>query len=163
MTMTETRNILVVRGSCGLELAALAGLRDYVLESLRLGAVVLDDSATLEVMELPPLLEVEVAVTATSAAEPLRSKEHTAPPPTLTPREAEKQAILARLKAYRDEHGLGCWREVAKASGGKMTEDILRDLISGQIKMPISAWRLAGRGLDKLEAGDFNPCSHCGE
>lgn len=150
--MPDTKNILIIKGPYGTDLAAQTGLRDYVLESLRLGVVVLDDSTTLEVYPLPQLLEV--TVTATSAAEPLRSKEHTAPPPTLTPREAEKQAILSRLKAYRDEHGLGCWREVAKASGGKMTEDVLRDLISGQVKMPISAWRQVERVLDKLEAGE---------
>lgn len=62
----------------------------------------------------------------------------------------EKRAIMERLQAYRTAHGLGCWTEVAKASGGKLDDEILRSMSTGTAVLPVSEWRLAAKALDKL-------------
>lgn len=62
----------------------------------------------------------------------------------------EKREILARLRWYRREHGLGCFAALAEASGGALTEQVIRNLYSGDAALPIQVWRQVGAGLEKL-------------
>lgn len=66
----------------------------------------------------------------------------------------EKQAVLARLKAYRSAHGLGCLSRVTAKAGRPITVDLLRDMLVGAASPNIAQWRQLGRALDKLEAGE---------
>lgn len=150
----DCNNILLVRVPAQ-EAVDGRELRDYILESLAKGVLVLTEDAACEVMELPRLGGVEV-----EAAE-APAPEAPVPPPLRALRDrdvsalgrnaAEKREIMARLKAYRETHRLGCWADVAKASGGKLTDDQLRDMCNGAALLPVAQWRLAAKALDKLE------------
>lgn len=142
--------------------------RDYVLESVRAGVLVLPSDAACEVMELPLLGGVEVVpgdtpsqssalpVTAPpvgpsqSPAEPVTAPPEGEPGEPGEPGEAEgaeKRAILRRLTDYRAAHGRGCLDGVAKATRtrGRINDNTLRMLLTGD-------WRRIGRALDRLEA-----------
>ena len=128
-------------------------LGDYILESLAQGVLVLTEDASCEVMELPSLGGVE---TGEDQAPQVQEPPVEAGPAQKKvvfggPGASEKRKIMDRLKAYRLVHGLGCWTAVAKASGGKLSEDQLRDMAAGSVALPISEWRLADKALDKME------------
>lgn len=59
----------------------------------------------------------------------------------------EKRAIQLKLQAYRRDHGLGCWCEVAEASDGAVSPEILRDMANGTGVYPVSLWRKAETAL----------------
>ena len=61
------------------------------------------------------------------------------------------QAILERLKAYREQHGLGCLPQLARLGGAGVTTEVLRDALTGAAKLPLQTWRAIGRALDKAE------------
>ena len=61
---------------------------------------------------------------------------------------AEKKMILARLRAYREKHGLGCWKRLAR---GKVTEELLRGVLADARLLTRREWRAIGRALDKAE------------
>ena len=61
---------------------------------------------------------------------------------------AEKRRILARLQAYRDRHGLGCFRAL---SGGTVTEDLLRAVLSDAKLIRHRDWQAISRALDRAE------------
>lgn len=84
-----------------------------------------------------------------SALQKLRDLEH--PDPITGGELAEKQKIMARLRAYRSAHHIGCWAAVARASRGGVSEEQLRDMCIGSSLMPLSTWRKAAKALDKLE------------
>lgn len=126
--------------------------RDYVLESLQTGVLVLPSEVTCEVLELPSLGGVAVAPAAPLPAQAAQGEPAPTPPAAPTGRNAaEKRAILARMKAYREKHGLGCWDAVVQASGGKLSADQLRDLYAGACGLSLAQWRLADKALDRLE------------
>jgi len=124
-------------------------LRDYILESLERGVLVLTEDASCEVMELPPLGGVEVA------AEPQ------APPSLVDAAESpsegdEKRAILQRLTEYRKVHGLGSLEAVsiktAHNKSQRISADALRSiLVDGASPGPMEEWRKISRALDRLE------------
>lgn len=60
----------------------------------------------------------------------------------------EKKMILARLRAYREMHGLGCWKRLAR---GKVTEELLRGVLADARLLTRREWRAIGRALDKAE------------
>lgn len=74
----------------------------------------------------------------------------------VSPTEAEeKRAIQKRLMDYRTRHGVGCFTDVSRNVKDKeITPDILRQLVTGDISLPVAKWRKIGRGLEKLEAAD---------
>lgn len=73
--------------------------------------------------------------------------------PVITGRgSTEKVEILARLKSYRKEHGLGCLADVAKAAGRGITDDTLRGVLQGDVTLDIKGWRQIGAALDRLTA-----------
>lgn len=63
----------------------------------------------------------------------------------------EKKAIAAKLVKYREKHGLGCLVAVEKATKGKVSEPVIRDMLTGG-RQKIEVWRIVGAGLEKLEA-----------
>lgn len=73
--------------------------------------------------------------------------------PVITGRcSTEKAEILARLRSYRKEHGLGCLADVAKAAGRGITDDTLRGVLHGDVTLDIKGWRQIGKALDRLTA-----------
>lgn len=165
--MQTANNILLVRVPT-LEAVNGRELRDYILESLAQGVLVLTEDASCEVMALPPLGGVEVS---REQPEPERATgavglidmtsytgedmEEAEPPPveiTAGRNREEKQAILERLREYRRTHGLGCWTEVARKAGGTITPELIRDMLLGLESPPIADWRKIAKTLDALEA-----------
>ncbi len=150
--MPGSSNILLVRVP---DQAAVDGreLRDYILESLAQGVLVLTEDASCEVMELPSLGGVETGEDKAPQVQepPVETSSAQKKAVFGGPGASEKRRIMDRLKAYRLAHGLGCWTAVAKASGGKLSEDQLRDMAAGSVALPIREWRLADKALDKLE------------
>ena len=67
------------------------------------------------------------------------------------PQAKEKQAILERLKTYREQHGLGCLPQLARLGGAGVTTEVLRDALTGAAKLPLQTWGAIGRALDKAE------------
>ncbi len=123
-------------------------LRDYILESLDRGVLVLTEDASCEMMELPPLGGVEVAAEQAPPS-PVDSTEE--------PSEGdEKREILRRLTEYRKVHGLGSLEAVsvktAHNKSQRISADRLRSILTdGTSPGPLEAWRKISRALDKLE------------
>ena len=61
---------------------------------------------------------------------------------------AEKKMILARLRAYREKHGLGCWKRLSR---GKVTEELLRGVLADARMLTRREWRAIGQALDRAE------------
>ncbi len=61
---------------------------------------------------------------------------------------AEKTEILNRLRAYREKHGLGCWKRLAR---GNVTEELLRGVLADARLLTRREWRAIGRALDQAE------------
>lgn len=62
----------------------------------------------------------------------------------------EKQAILERMRIYRQTHGLGCWERVAKKAGRTITSELIRDIFLGLQSPPIDDWRRIDRAITQL-------------
>ena len=153
------RPVLVVRAS-NLPEESRTSLRDYVVESLRLGVMVIWPGFSYSLERFPDLGGVCCHVTepdGVEAAEPAGEqeqllREHTVVQSIINGHNAqEKMAILARLKAYRKSHGLGCLEEVAKAAGGDFTADLLRRILLGDASLNIPQWRKLCKVLEQLE------------
>lgn len=165
--MQTANNILLVRVPAQ-EAVDGRELRDYILESLAQGVLVLTEDASCEVMALPSLGGVEVSREQPEPKAPTgaiglidmssctgEDIEKTEPPPveiTAGRNREEKQAILERLREYRRTHGLGCWTEVARKAGGTITPELIRDMLLGLESPPIADWRKIAKTLDALEA-----------
>ncbi len=122
-------------------------LRDYILESLERGVLVLTEDASCEVMELPALGGVEAAA------------EQAPPSPADSPGPSEgdeKREILRRLTEYRKVHGLGSLEAVsvktAHNKSQRISADKLRSILTdGASPGPMEQWWKISRALDKLE------------
>lgn len=140
------RDVLIVRAP-QLKREGLEELRDYVVESLRRGVLVVPEGMELEVLTLPEPEEEKAGADAPeepSAAPTGRGAE-------------EKRAIQEKLRAYRRAHGLGCFRTVAQAGLPEVTETMLRNMATGTVAYPLGDWRAVGRALDrvsKLDTGE---------
>lgn len=157
--MQTANNILLVRVPAQ-EAVAGRELRDYILESLARGVLVLTEDASCEVMELPLLggvLVEEQPDLTTEAEEQIANPD---PPATDQSGVAEKRAIVQRLKDYRSTNGLGCLDKVSEKTAhrkeARISADSLRDIAADRVpKMELSEWRKIARALDLLEAA---PC-----
>lgn len=124
--------VLVVQLPVGSELE-LRETREYILDSLEAGAVVLPMGTQYKVERFPPLGMVRAE-------------------PALPGKDAEeKRAILARLKGYREKNGLGCFKRLAR---GRLTEEMIRGALTGATPLTIQQWRSIGRALDRVEQGE---------
>ena len=132
--------------------------RDYILESLQTGVLVLPSEFSCEVMELPPLggVEVrEVPLTAIPALGPEDGNTPVSQAPTGCGAEV-KQAIVQRLKAYRTAQGLGSLEalsvKTAHQKGKRISVETLRYICGdGAPKMPLEDWLKIEKALNTLE------------
>ena len=163
------RPVLVVRAP-NLTEEARASLRDYVVDSLRLGVLVIGPGVSYSLEHFPQLGGVHCCgaeptekeepktplpgqETAAAGQEKLL-REHAVFQPVINGRNAEeKRNILTRLKAYRSAHGLGCLSRVAEAAGSPVTADLLRDMLVGAASPNIAQWRRVSEALAALETG----------
>lgn len=167
----DTVNIFVARFPGVTALEELVKRRDYLIESIKLGCVALSTGANYSVEQVPGVLGgVQVLglerlppvifygpgqAEEGSHKPPELLREHDRPPARSgrTVKE-EKQAILARLKAYRTAHGLGCLDAVARAAGADITVDLLRGLLSGDASLSVADWRRIGKALSQVECSE---------
>lgn len=165
--MQAANNILLVRVPTQ-EAVDGRELRDYILESLARGVLVLTEDASCEVMELPPLggvkiqaesLEPSTAVgpapSAATAVEAAITNQHQA-------QAEEKRAIVQRLKDYRNTYGRGCLEKVSEKTAhrkeSRMSADTLRDIAADCApKMGLTEWRKISKALDALEGKSNDP------
>lgn len=155
--MQEANNVLLVRVPAQ-EAVDGRELRDYILESLASGVLVLTEDASCEVMELPPLGGVMVEAKeqpdlTTEAEGQITNPEF---PVADQSGGAEKRAIVQRLKGYRSTHGRGCLDKVSEKTAhrkeARISADVLRDIAADRApKMELSEWRKIARALDSLE------------
>lgn len=156
--MQEANNVLLVRVPAQ-EAVDGRELRDYILESLTQGVLVLTEDASCEVMELPPLGGVMVEAKEQPDLTPEAEGQITNPelPAADQSGGAEKRAIVQRLKDYRSAHGRGCLDKVSEKTAhrkeARISADVLRDIATDRAqKMELSEWRKIARVLDALEA-----------
>lgn len=135
--------------------ANLAEFRDYIVESLSMGVLVLGPGVTYSVERFPALGGMLV-----KRQEPPEQSGPPMPPKTSSQarekQAKEKQVILERLKAYREQHGLGCLPQLARLGGAVVTTEVLRDALTGAVKLPLHTWRAIGKALDKAEQEGAN-------
>lgn len=155
--MQEANNVLLVRVPAQ-EAVDGRELRDYILESLTQGVLVLTEDASCEVMELPPLGGVMVEAKEQPDLTPEAEGQITNPefPAVDQSGGAEKRAIVQRLKDYRSAHGRGCLDKVSEKTAhrkeARISADVLRDIAADRApKMELSEWRKIARALDALE------------
>lgn len=128
--------------------------REYVIESILRDVLVLDSGMKMSIEEVPIPGEVQV-LAKTTVEEPKEAPG--SPVPKVGPKSAreEKQAILEKLAAYREKHGLGSFNLIAARANRKgITGDILRMLLNGDAKLEIADWRAVGKVIDELGGGD---------
>lgn len=129
-------------------------VRDYIIESLQLGVLVLAPGVSYKLEELPDLGGVKVFGGPQELADLVTYESGglilTECADLAASEGAEKRDILARLQRYRKEYGAGCLTEVAGKCGKGITAETLRDMLIGNVVLTISDWRKVGRALDKL-------------
>ncbi len=156
------RPVLVVRVPAK-ESADLRAVRSFIMDSLALGVLVVGQGVGLSLEYLPDL--GGVACTWDSPwdeDEPgIPEKEQEEDPVDMEPvvqhvghGAREKNQILTRLTTYRKSNGLGCLAKVAALAGAPVTEETLREMLTGGKKLPLSQWQQVGRALDALEQED---------
>lgn len=167
MILPGGRPVLVVRLSAAESEERARQIRDYVVESLALGVMVVDPGTNLHLEYYPPLGGVTCTVQEETEKEEPEGEEGTERPDKsgadqpdaehaatyVGPGARVKKRILARLTSYRKTHGLGCLRQVAELAGKPLTEEILRMTLLGEVKQPLEVWKQIDRALDALEQG----------
>lgn len=146
--MSERREVIVVTVQAGsIKPDGFGKFRDYVLESLQRGGIVLDDTMRWSIEEMP-VIDM-VCIRAQTEVE----EEKTVPAETpKVPIREEKQQILQRLLDYRQRNGAGSLGDVSRKTNMKsITSDVLRLLVNGDATLSITEWRAIGRALGKLE------------
>lgn len=129
--------------------ADLVEMRDFVLESLELGVLILGLGVSWKIEQFPELGYVGVQTAPGDQAPPLPEPEveppEGDPPPGFTGKGArEKQQVLDALVQYRDRKGLGSLEALARP-GGPTTQE-LRDALLRR-KLPMETWRQIGAAL----------------
>ena len=142
----EPGSVLVIRLPIQNEVRSLQNYRRYVLESIAQGVLVLGKDVTYCVEQLgwiPPVVLGE---------EPPVPEEPEPSSPQCTGRNAaEKRRIFERLQLFRGANGLGCLRRISEKCTFGITDDLLRDILTGNASPTIKEWREIGRALDELE------------
>lgn len=133
----------------------LRDLRDFALESLTRGVLVLGVGCSWSVEDLPERVQVDAPrLTGKSEPELLREEniELRVDPHIITGAGAKrKREILDRLTKYRKAHGQGCFASLEGAQGVNAT--LLRGLLTGLTKADMQTWEAVDKALDKLEGG----------
>lgn len=129
--------------------------RDYIMECLSVGVMVLSPGMGYELVEFPPISGVCVA----NEDHPvLRAKDSIpvvvvgggkkSPPPTV---KSEKIIARDKLLAYRAKEGLGCLGRLASAIGGKVNAETLRNVINGEESLTADQWWRVSKAIDALQ------------
>lgn len=141
--MKDVLVVTVPRG--GVKPDDFGRFREYVIESILRDVLVLDDSMTMEVQQVPELSGPPVAVVEKTTEEAPTTKR-------LKEREI-KQAAMQRLQDYRQKNGVGSLAAVAKkATRSGITADTLRLAILGEATLTLADWTAIGKALDRLGA-----------
>ena len=130
----------------------LRDVRDFVMESLEKGVLVLGPGYGYSVETLPDQVLVEQ-----QGPEPVVLREKKVPQVSIPPKPQgkkappaqRKQSILARLKAYREKNGQGCFASLEDKAG--INANLLRGLLTGETKADMATWEAVDKALDKLE------------
>lgn len=149
---TETKQVLVV-SSPQKTIDELRETRDYIVECLSVGVMVLSPGMGYEFVEFPPISGVCVV----DESQVLRAKNlipasvgggKKSPPPTV---KSEKIIARDKLLAYRAKEGLGCLGRVASATGGKVNAETLRNVINGEESLTADQWQRVSKAIDALQ------------
>lgn len=163
MSEVMDRQVLVVRLPDRSDVTARE-LRDYIVESLQLGVLVLSQGVTFKLEELPDLGGVKVSgdrieeagfvlkhgIERAELPAQINDLDGLAPAPSLSPEAEEKQVILARLKRFRSEFGPGCLENLSRRCGKGLGSEVLRGVCLGEAVLPITDWRRINKALDRL-------------
>jgi hypothetical protein len=60
-----------------------------------------------------------------------------------------KHRIFAELTKYRKNHGIGCFKAISEASGGKVAVGTIAHMYTGT-KVDTAIWILVGEALKRL-------------
>ena len=149
---TETKQVLVV-SSPQKTIDELRETRDYMMECLSVGVMVLSPGMGYEFVEFPSISGVCVV----DESQVLRAKNlipasvgggKKSPPPTV---KSEKIIARDKLLAYRAKEGLGCLGRVASATGGKVNAETLRNVINGEETLTSDQWQRVSKAIDALQ------------
>ena len=174
MSATSERQVLVVRlPEKGNDNAR--EIRDYIIECLQLGVMVVGQGLTYKLEELPDLGGVKVfggpgnedgfllkgsfeRVESLPAEEPPEQPGDPPPRPARKRRSEaeiaeaerlEKRRIMDRFRNYRKTGGLGCFNPLAQRCGISASE--LRDLHNGVTVADLKTLKKIDKGLDKMD------------
>lgn len=145
-------DVLVIK--CGKQtVEELRELRDFAVESLARGVLVLGLGCSWSVEDLPERVQVDVPRLMGKAETGLlreKSIEFSVGPQPITGAGAKrKREILDRLTKYRKTHGQGCFASLEGAQG--VNANLLRGLLTGETKADMATWEEVDNALDKLE------------
>lgn len=153
----EANGKVFVLHAAGKTEAELRELRDYVLESLAVGVIVLGSGMSYKLEDVPELggavirADVGLLREHSAAPEPGKRRGRSPKPPAGAGQEyVEKNRILERLKRYREKNGLGCLAAVAVKTG-RLSQEDLRAMLNAERKFEFSDYLLVDRALDKVE------------
>jgi hypothetical protein len=62
----------------------------------------------------------------------------------------DKHRIYEALKAFRKRNGLGCFKDISEATGGKIAINTIANMYTG-VKVKNDTWLEVGAALEKLE------------
>lgn len=130
----------------------LRDVRDFVMESLEKGVLVLGPGYGYSVETLPDRVLVEQ-----QGPEPVVLRKKGVPKVPIPPKPQGKKAspaqrkreILERLKAYREKNGQGCFASLEDKAG--INANLLRGLLTGETKADMATWEAVDKALDNLE------------
>lgn len=155
--MSGRKEVLVVTVPAGkLKVDEFGRFREYIIESILREVLVLDDSISCEIQEMPSVDAVPMVVQEPEKrpSEKPKTKEpekQTNEEKRLKEREL-KQNALARLQAYRQKNGVGSFAAVAKkATRAGVSAETLRMALLGEATLTLADWVAVGKALDKLE------------
>lgn len=141
----------------------LVEVRDFILDSLEKGLLVVSNGTTYHWEEFPMLTgihvvpaglepEGETVIRAHDFEELASPLLQTKKVEVVSEDQAKKKKILERLRQYRNANGLGCLEAVAKACrSNAITAMVLRDVVLGAAVLGMKDWMKIDRALDKLE------------
>lgn len=133
----------------------VAALRDYCIESILKGVLVLGPGATAELMDVPdveptvPVVQIEPMEVGTPPPDPEPEADSEVAAKEDASVAAEKSAIHARLYNYRQANGLGCFAPLARRLRCK--QERIRGLYDCTVHGSVEEWRRVARALDALE------------
>lgn len=91
---------------------------------------------------VPPAAPVSINTKPTAVTPPLKVRGEGA---------AEKKEIFARLMAFKQDNPTDWAQTLAKASGGRVTTEVLRNIVYSRMAVKLDVWREIGKALDKTK------------